>query len=123
MQLNRPTSITLRLTAFFASASTVVLLVLGYLIGGAVEQHFVEQDMSVLTSKLDLARHALEKVHSDQDLVAIPQQLDDSLIGHQGLAVAVVAHDGQVLFATRGAEFPQVLLARKVPVGSLHPLT
>jgi len=33
-------SITLRLTLLFAAASTVVLLLLGYLIAGAVEQHF-----------------------------------------------------------------------------------
>ena len=116
------TSITFRLTVLFALASTVVLLALGYLIGGAVEQHFVEQDMEVLTGKLDLTRHALDKVYSDQDLIAIPQHLDDSLVGHQGLAVVVVAPDGQKLFATRGAEFPQVLLDKPVQADSLRPM-
>ncbi|MBI4742997.1 MAG: hypothetical protein HY777_15930 [Betaproteobacteria bacterium] len=38
-------SITFRLTLLFAGASTAVLLMLGWLIGQAVEQHFVEQDM------------------------------------------------------------------------------
>ena len=122
MRLNGRISITLRLTVLFASASTVVLLVLGYLIGGAVEQHFVEQDMEVLTGKLELTRHALEKVRSDQDLIAIPQQLDDSLIGHPGLAVVVVAPDGQKLFATSGAEFPHTLLERGVQANSLLPV-
>ena len=30
------------------------------------------------------------------------QQLDDSLVGHAGLAVVVVAPDGETLFATSG---------------------
>ena len=114
-------SITLRLTALFATVSTAVLLGLGYLIGGTVEQHFVEQDMAELNAKLDLARHALEKVRSEADLVAIPQHLDDSLVGHRGLAVVVVAPDGQLLFATRGAEFPAALLSRKIPADTSHP--
>ena len=122
MRLKRPASITLRLTLLFSLASTVVLLLLGYLIGGAVEQHFVAQDMAVLTGKLDLTRHALEKVRSERDLISIPQQLDDSLVGHQGLALVVVAPDGQKLFATSGAEFPQALLDKPVPADSLRPV-
>lgn len=115
-------SITRRLTLLFASASIVVLLLLGTLIGRSVEQHFVEQDMEILTGRLDLTRHALEKVHASADLDSIPQQLDDSLVGHQGLAVAVVAHDGQTLFATRGAEFPRALLDRQGATGSQNPI-
>ena len=105
-------SISFRLTLLFASASTAVLLVLGLLIGNSVEHHFEVQDMEVLTGKLELTRHALEKVRSQSDLDALPQQLDDSLVGHHGLAVIVVAPSGQTLFVTSGAEFPQVLLAR-----------
>lgn len=122
MRLKPPASITLRLTALFSLVSSVVLLFLGYLIGGAVEQHFVEQDMAVLTGKFDLTRHALEKVRSEHDLIAIPQQLDDSLVGHQGLALVVVAPDGQKLFATSGAEFPQALLDKPVPSDPLRPV-
>ncbi len=114
-------SITLRLTALFATVSTMVLLVLGYLIGSTVEDHFVEQDVQVLAGKLDLTRHALAKVRSEVDLVHIPQQLDDSLIGHQGLAVVVVSPDGELLFATSGAEFPAQLLMRPVGEGASRP--
>ena len=115
-------SITLRLTALFASVSTAVLLGLGYLIGGTVEQHFVEQDLEVLTGKLDLTRHALARVTVEADLVAVAQQLDDALVGHAGLAVAVQAPDGQLLFATSGAEFPEALLHRRVEVKASSPM-
>jgi two-component system heavy metal sensor histidine kinase CusS len=116
------TSITYRLTLLFASASTGVLLVLGLLIGNSVEHHFEEQDMEVLNGKLELARYALEKVHSQSDLDALPQQLDDSLVGHHGLAVVVVAPSGQTLFVTSGAEFPQALLARNSEMESSRPM-
>ncbi len=106
-------SITDRLTIFFAAVSTGVLLVLGLLIGNSVERHFEEQDMEILTGKLELARHALQKVHSQSDLDSVPQLLDDSLIGHHGLAVVVMTAEGQTLFVTRGAEFPQELLTRR----------
>ena len=114
-------SITLRLTVLFATVSTAVLLALGYLIGSTVEAHFVEQDVEVLSGKLDLTRHALAKVRFAAELVHIPQQLDDSLIGHQGLAVVVVAPDGELLFATSGADFPEALLKRPVGEAAGHP--
>lgn len=60
----RRKSITARLTLLFAAISTMVLLALGLLIGNAVEQHFVEQDMEQMTGKLDLAGHLLEKVQT-----------------------------------------------------------
>ena len=113
-------SLTWRLTLLFAAASSVVLLLLGTLVARAVEQHFEEQDLAVLSGKIELTRQALEKVRSDQQMSAIAQLLDDSLVGHQGLAVAVRAPDGEILFATRGAEFPQVLLKRESEV--LRPL-
>ena len=120
MRVTRRISLTWRLTLLFAGASTVVLLLLGTLIARAVEQHFVEQDLEVLGGKLELARHALEKVQSAQQMSAIAQVLDDSLVGHQGLAVVVRAPDGEIIFATRGAQFPQTLLAREGEV--LRPL-
>lgn len=122
MRLKRRLSITLRLTLLFALASTVVLLVLGYLIGVSVDRHFVEQDMEVLSGKLELTQHALEKVKTAGELDAIPQLLDDSLIGHTGLAVLVVAPNGDKLFATRGAEFPQALLDKPVQTDAAHPV-
>jgi two-component system heavy metal sensor histidine kinase CusS len=121
VRLNLRASITHRLTALFALVSAVVLLGLGTLIGGTVEQHFVEQDIGVLAGKLDLARRILEKVKTEDDLIAVPQQLDDALIGQQGLAVAVVAPDGRLLFATSGAGFPEALLTRQTMADTAHP--
>ena len=115
-------SITFRLTLLFASASTAILLLLGFLIGGSVERHFEDQDMEVINGKMQLTRRAVAKITSPADLDALPQQLDDSLIGHVGLAVVVVAPDGQILYATRGADFPQTLLDRRKQISAGHPI-
>jgi len=108
----RRQSIGVRLTLLFTAASTAVLLALGLLIGDAVEQHFVEQDMELLSGKLRLAGHLLENVQTPADLAALPRQLDDSLVGHHGLAVTVLGPQGQTLFATADAGFPPAVLAR-----------
>ena len=121
MRLSGRKSMTFRLTMLFALSSTVVLLFLGYLIAGSLERHFEEQDMEVLTGKLKLVQHALEKVRSTGDLNVLPQQLDDSLVGHHGLELVVVAPQGQILFATSGAQFPPSLLDNQVRVDSARP--
>jgi two-component system heavy metal sensor histidine kinase CusS len=122
VRLSGGTSLTFRLTLLFASASSVVLLLLGFLIGASVEQHFEDQDLAVLSGKLKLTRNALEKIHSQSALDSLAQQLDDSLVGHQGLALVVVAPDGQTIFATNGAEFPQALLDRHGAGDGLQPM-
>ncbi len=115
-------SITLRLTLLFAAISTGVLLLLGLVIGASVEQHFEEMDMEVLAGKLELTRHALERVRREPELAAIPQQLDDSLVGHPGLVIIVLAPNGETLFATNGAAFPQSLQGVRTSV-SERPTT
>ena len=104
------TSLTVRLTILFAAASTAVLLLLGYLVASSVEEHFEQQDMSVLNGKLELVEHALEKVRSQDELARLPSQLGDSLVGHHSLDILVIAPGGTVLFSTKGAQFPDSVL-------------
>lgn len=103
-------SITLRLTLYFAAASTAVLLAIGYLVGSAVEKHFVELDRIELRGKMELIRHVLTKTHTQADIEALPERLDDALTGHESLAVSVSTPEGQTLFASPGAPFPAELL-------------
>ncbi len=103
-------SITFRLTLFFATASTFVLLVVGLLIGKLVESHFREQDQMELNGKLELVRHALAKVQTPSDLTTVPQSLSDALIGHPDLSVAILGPDHRILFTTSNATFATYLL-------------
>lgn len=108
--MSRRTSITARLTLLFAAAATAVLLALGLLIGNAVEEHFVEQDMEVLSGKTQLATNLLTQLRAPEELNTLLRQLDDSLVGHHGLAVVVLDGNGKRVFATPNAAFPDAML-------------
>lgn len=108
----RGISITLRLTVLFSLISTAVLLLLGLLIGKSVENHFIEQDMDLMTGKIRLVANLLEKVQSTPDLNTLPGLLNDSLVGHHGLAMVVIQPNSQLLFSTIGAQFPPSLINR-----------
>ena len=110
LSLGGGASLTVRLTVLFAAASTAVLLLLGYLIASSVGRHFEEQDMRLLSGKLELVEHALGKARSEDELASLPAQLADSLVGHHSLIVLVIAPDGNVLFSTKGAQVPQRLM-------------
>lgn len=121
MRLIGRKSITFRLTLLFASVSTTVLLLLGLLIGSLVERHFEELDMELLDGKLELLQHTLKKVRSDSELEALPGQLQDSMVGHPGLAVVVLKPNGETLYSTEGAKLPEELLAG-VGEKPIHPM-
>jgi two-component system heavy metal sensor histidine kinase CusS len=114
----RPKSITFRLTLFFSTASTAVLLVVGTLIGTLVEAHFEELDLEELNGKLELVRHTLAKARTPGDMDAVPRNLSDALVGHHGLSVAVVGSERKLLFKSLGAVFPAALIESRPPEDS-----
>jgi two-component system heavy metal sensor histidine kinase CusS len=112
LRLGGKTSITRRLTLLFVTASSVVLLALGFVIASTVEKHFEALDMEALTDKMELLRNALVLLKSQDDLKPLAQQLDHSLAGHHGLEVMVIDKNKTVLFATSNAHFdPGLMLA------------
>ena len=123
MSGKRPLSITVRLTVLFAIMSASILLLLGVVIGAAVRQHFEEQDMNLLSGKLELIKHALDETTTPQEWSQLPQRLEDALVGHEGLAVRIVGAGGNVLFVTPADFAPPVvrLDLSQDPIGK--PLT
>jgi len=103
-------SITLRLTLYFAAASTAVLLAIGYLVTVSVQRHFLDLDRGDLLGKLELVQHVLSKVHSQEDVAALPERMTDALVGHDMLSVSIVTPEGKTLFATTDATFPERLI-------------
>jgi two-component system heavy metal sensor histidine kinase CusS len=106
-------SLTTRISLLFAAAVSSVLLATGFFLSSAVEAHFVVSDRHELDEHLELIRHLLARVNSRQAFDHLPQDLDDALVGHHGLTVAVVDARGNTWFATSSASFPQVLLRRQ----------
>ena len=119
--MKRPPSITFRLTLFFSTASTLVLLAIGYWVGAAVEMHFEEQDRHEFEGKLTLIRHTLSKAHSPDDLAAAAQRIEDALVGHHGLSVSVAGPVSQLLFATPDAALLAPLVQSRADQGAGRP--
>lgn len=103
-------SLTARISLLFAVAASLVLLSTGYLLTRVVEAHFKEVDRHELSGKLELIENLFKHAASPKQLDLLSQQLDDALVGHPGLAVAVTDATGRIRFATAGADFPRTLL-------------
>lgn len=111
-------SLTLRLTLLFAAGSMAVLVVLGYLVGVSVQQHFVDIDRDELLGKIELVRHILAKTRTTADFTAIPGRMDDAFTGHPHLFVRISDPEGRLLFTTEAARFPDHLFPMK-PANSM----
>ena len=122
MNQTRSRSLTLHLTLWFALASVFVLFLLGLLIGRSVEQHFEEQDIDVLSGKMELAKHVLEKALATPSGETLAKQLDEALTGHHGLVIAVVGPNRQRLDAHVGLVLPPELLNERLATGSGRPI-
>lgn len=107
-----PQSITFRLTLFFSTASTIVLLLIGLLVDSLVESHFEHMDQTELEGKLQLIRHALANVHSDKDIAELPGKLNDALVGHAGLFAAILDAEKHLVFSTTDKALTDHLMSR-----------
>jgi len=96
----RTVSLGTRLALLFTLSAAAVFVGAGWLIEANVERHFVEQDMEVMTGKLDLVRHAIKKVRAVSDLESLDERLGDAMVGHHGLEVSVRDPSGRILFST-----------------------
>lgn len=112
MKPERRSSITSRLTLFICSASTLILLALGIVIGEAVERQIQKQDTELLAGKIQLSRHIVESLTSLSDLSFLRHQFEDALAGHPGLSVIVQLPNGSPVFRTGNVAFPQQLAKR-----------
>ncbi|MDD5336650.1 MAG: heavy metal sensor histidine kinase [Rhodoferax sp.] len=122
MRLSGRTSITRRLTALFVIASSAVLLALGLVVASSVEKHFEDLDMEVLVGKMELTRHDLALLQSQDDLIRFGQQLNHSLVGHHGLEVMIIGSNQAVIFATPNATFAPGLVSASATQNPLHPM-
>lgn len=106
----KPLSLTARISLLFAVSASLVLLTTGYFLTQVVDAHFKQGDRHELNGKLELIQNLFKHAYSQTELDLLPQQLDDALVGHHGLAVVVTDATGDIWFATPSADFPHTLL-------------
>ena len=98
--MKRAASLGARLAWLYSLAAAGVFALAGALIEGSVEQHFVEQDMEVMEGKLALARETLGALRTRTELAALPERIEEALIGYHGLELQIARASGAVLFTT-----------------------
>ncbi|MDO8767840.1 MAG: heavy metal sensor histidine kinase [Burkholderiaceae bacterium] len=123
MRLNGRTSITRRLTLLFVIAASAVLLALGFVVASSVEKHFEQQDMDLLSGKMELARHVLKTFKSQDDIERVSQLLDNSLVGHHGLELIIFGPNHTLLYSTPNPHFPFDLVAARAAQNPHRPMT
>jgi two-component system heavy metal sensor histidine kinase CusS len=106
-------SITWRITFLFAALSSAVLITMGTIAVLSVERHFAEEDLVEIHGKLELIRHAFQKIESISELKPVPSQLNDALVGHHALSVAVYTVTGEKLYGRGEANFPKTLVDQR----------
>lgn len=107
----KPLSLTARISLLFVVSVAAVLLVTDLLVVRAVEHHFAMEDDTEMRGKLELIQHILAKSRHPSDLDVLAGELDDALVGHEGLSVAVIDARGRTWFASSGSAFPKYLIA------------
>jgi two-component system heavy metal sensor histidine kinase CusS len=120
--VTRSPSLTVRLALLFAAVSATVLLTIGTVVGYLVEEHFEMLDMVELRGKLTLVEHVLAKPGVVARSEELARQLNEALVGHHGLTVAVYAAPGEILYANGTAEFPPQVLQGSLLAHPLHPV-
>lgn len=106
MTRRMPQSLTLRLTLLFSLAALLVLLVLGAAVNYSINQHFIAQDVMMLTPKLTHLQQVFSKVRNGDDLQRVYRQLQGEMASSHGLAIVIMDIDGKVLFPQNTAHAP-----------------
>ena len=88
------------------------MIALGSFVGWTMDRHFEDIDAAELDGKLELIQHAIQETRDAAAFNSLPQRLNDALIGHHALSVAIHTASGQSIIRAGDAPFPTSLLAQ-----------
>jgi two-component system heavy metal sensor histidine kinase CusS len=103
-------SLTLRLALLYAGSTLAVVVAVAVYMLHMVDGHFVEEDVAEMHGKLELSSRLLAKAQAEGSLDTLPWQLDDALVGHHHLTLAI-HRGGTRWYANGSATLPPGLLA------------
>ncbi len=103
-------SLTLRLALLYAASTLLILLSVGFYMIHVIDAHFAKQDEEEMRGKLELASRLIAKASQDNSFNQLPHQLDDALVGHHHLSLALFSGE-QKVYGFGEAGYPAPLLA------------
>ncbi|ANQ86113.1 two component sensor kinase [Azoarcus olearius] len=105
MSVRAPLSLTARLALLFAALAASLLIVVGLVMGRAVEAHFRELDDHELSGKLMLIESLLQRADDAAALAGVRQRLDEAFVGHDTVAVLMRDAGDAVVYALHADHF------------------
>lgn len=106
--MNRPLSLTLRLTLLFSFVATIGLLTFGYIIERSLINHFNAEDIKELNVVADAVEDSLGTLQSGNNINRVIQRFDDILIGHHGALLYVADVNGEPLYTSHGPDLSAI---------------
>lgn len=107
MTRRAPLSLTARLAFLFAALAASLLIVVGLVMGRAVEAHFRELDDHDLSGKLMLIESLLQRADGPAAFDGVRQRLDEALVGHDAVAVLMRDADGTPIYSLHADHFAE----------------
>ena len=108
--MQRPASLTFRLTLMFSTIATVVFLTFGWLIGQSIEDHFVSEDSKELKVIAKAVSQSLTDAQPTNNITQIKQRFNDMLIGHHGAALRVTNAAGELIYNSSNVDLASIPL-------------
>ncbi|ROT46731.1 heavy metal sensor histidine kinase [Pusillimonas sp. NJUB218] len=120
--LTSPPSLALRLTISIGAGITALLLCFGWLVERSINAHFVEQDIHELNAAKTSIQATLRQFDDETAANALKAHFDSTLSGHHNAEFLVADSNGQVLYATPGANL-EAALGQLTPVDEINNKT
>jgi len=98
--MQRPLSLTLRLTLFIAIAAMVVFAGFGWFIERSLDQHFSAEDSEELEVIAEAVANMISSEKTASDTNTLTQRFNDILIGHHAASLYVANKNGEVIFTS-----------------------
>jgi len=120
--MQRPSSLTLRLTLLFGIAAATIFLVFGWFISHAIKTHFEEGDIAELEIIARTVEEGLAGVRTEEDFTNLELRFGDILTSHHRASLYILGNDGQVIYASPGTDLSAVIrdLDADSADGSVH---
>jgi two-component system heavy metal sensor histidine kinase CusS len=102
-------SLTLRIALLFGAVSTTVLLICGFVIEKAIDNHFYTQDSHELNAIALAVESSLSTLQPKSDLMLIRQRFDDIMIGHHGPQMHIYNKGKKLIYSNTSLDLASVL--------------
>lgn len=108
--MNRPISLTLRLTLLFSIVATVGFLTFGWIVERSIENHFNEEDIKELRVVAQAVERSISTLQSSDDLTHLNQRFGDILVGHHSALLHIIDVKGVDMYVSRGPDLSTIPL-------------